>query len=119
MERTFETQEDGGTPDPLQVVSEQQSPLQQHKLKLLNKITRKKPSPRQTQRLQAASAAARDDDEVANEMSVGGQEIGGPMAQTAQVQPFMRTHNLRYSSAANDFCSLPNESGSPILEEKQ
>lgn len=116
MERTFETQEDGGTPDALQVVSEQQSPLQQHKLKLLNKITRKKPSPRQTQRLQAA---ARDDDEVANEMSVGGQEIGGPMAQTAQVQPFMRTHNLRYSSAANDFCSLPNESGSPILEEKQ
>ena len=30
----------------------------------------------------------------------------------------MRTHNLRYSSAVNDF-SLPNESFSPIHEQPQ
>jgi len=50
-------------------------------------------------------------------MSVGGQEIGPP-APGANVQPFMKAHNLRYSSAINDF-SGPGTCGSPkIAEEK-
>lgn len=47
-----------------------------------------------------------------NGVSVGGQEIDLP-APGANIQPFMRTHNLRYSTAVNDF---PSGTGSPILE---
>jgi len=40
-------------------------------------------------------------------MSVGGEEIVPNSPGAAQMQPFMRTHNLRYSSAVNDFSISP------------
>lgn len=45
----------------------------------------------------------RDEDEL--QMKVGGQEIG--TVPTANTQPFMRPHNLRYSSAFNEFAICP------------
>ena len=57
-------------------------------------------------------------------MSVGGQEIGVTAANAGgtaapSALPIMRAHNLRYSSAVNDFSNLMQDgASSPIAEEK-
>ena len=69
----------------------------------MNKITRTPP-------------IINEEEDLANQMSVGGQEIGPPAPGT-NTQPFMKAHNLRYSSAINDF-SGPGTCGSPKVDEK-
>ena len=72
----------------------------QYKLKLLNKITRgavpEELGQEEFAQGKESERVAKEDEALGNEVSVGGQEIQA-------LQPFGRGHNLRYSSAVNEF----------------